>query len=140
MDNIQKFYTDIQRIIKHDRADNGGAYDGLRASKSVSKYFIALQRDVGNLPHSIAEYWEQTYILPSSKLDSEPTMPHITWLAAALLLLNDSFKEKANSDEKTVFSKKDWEELCNLVNYEAGELPLEVLTSLMSIFTEHKVV
>lgn len=140
MDTIQKFYADVQRIIKHDRSDNGGNYDGLRASKTVAKHFIALQRGLGELPCSIADYWEQTYILPSLKQDAEPTVANITWLAAALSLLDESFAENATAEEKAAFSKKDWKELCDLVNCEAGELPIDLLTSLMAIFTEQKAI
>ena len=45
MNDIQKFQADIKRIIKHDRADNGGVYDGVRASKTIAELFISSNKD-----------------------------------------------------------------------------------------------
>ncbi len=140
MDIIEKFYADVKRIVKHDRANNAGNYDGQRASKEVSKHFISLYRDLGELPCAIADYWEQTYIALSEKPTEEPSEKNITWLAASLALLEGNFFELASDQEKEAFTKDDWKELCEMVNYEAEDLPLDMLTSLMSVFTEKKVI
>ncbi len=139
MDNIEKFYSDVKRIVKLDRAHNAGTYDGIRASKAVAKHFVSQYRDLGELPFCIADYWEQTYIQNTQKKDDEPSDVNVTWLAAAMALLDGEFLQNASDQEKNAFSNKDWKELCNLVNYEAEDLPLDLLTSLMSVFTEKKV-
>ncbi len=139
MDIIEKFYADVKRIIKYDRSNNVGQYDGLRASKAVSKHFNSLYRDLGELPFSISDYWEQTYIIQSQNHNEEPTERNITWLAAAIALLEGNFFQDASDLEKNVFTVNDWKELCSLVNCEAHDLPLDLLTSLMAVFTEKKV-
>ncbi len=139
MDIIEKFYADVKRILKHDRADNAGNYDGIRASKSIAKHFVSLYKDLGELPFCIADYWEQTYILTAKATQDEPSEKNVTWLAAALALLEGNFSQNASDQEKEAFSTDDWKELCKLVNYEAEDLPLGLLTSLMSTFTEKKV-
>ncbi len=139
MNSIEKFYTDVNRIVKHDRANNAGNYDGKRACKAVSKLFISLNKDLGELPTYIADYWENTYINASQSIQEEPSVKSTTWLAAALALLEGNFFSSASDQEKTAFSIDDWKELCKIVNYEAEDLPLDLLTSLMSVFTEKKV-
>ncbi len=139
MDTIEKFYSDAKRIIKYDRANNAGAYDGFRASKQIGKHFISLYKDLGDLPYSIADYWEKTYIEQSTSTAEEPTEKNIIWLAAIIALLEGDFFQNASDLEKKALSHDDWKELCSLVNYEAEDLPLELLTSLMSVFTEKKV-
>ena len=137
MDVIEKFYADVRRIIKFDRANNA-SYDGLRASKSVGTLFINQNRDISELANSIVDYWQNTYILNSPNIQTEPSENSITWLAAAYALLDGDFENSASNEEKTIFTQDDWQELCELVNYEAQDLPLDLLTSLMSSFTEHK--
>lgn len=128
MTDIQKFYADVQRIQKHDRADNGGKYDGQRTCRAVEKLFISQFRDLGSLPQSFADYWDSTYIQNSGDLNQEPTPEHVDWLASALSLLD------GNDDEDIHFSKEDWKELCKMVTYEAEDLPMDLLESLMTIF------
>ncbi|MFI3258145.1 MAG: hypothetical protein R3Y36_07610 [Spirochaetales bacterium] len=138
MDFVEKFYSDVRLIIKRDRSDNGGNYDSMRASKSIARHFISLNKDLGDLPQNITDYWISTYIERSDCPEKEPTEEHITWLGAATALLDGSFDEHASDEEKSAFSKADWKELCELVNYEAEELPIDILSSLMTVFTDRK--
>ncbi len=138
MDIIEKFYADVRRIIKIDRANNAGNYDGLRASKAVGKRFVSLYKDLGELPLAIVSYWENTYIVSSANPNDEPSEKNITWLAASIALLDGEFFQSASDAEKMIFSQDDWKELCDIVNYEAENLPLDMLTALMSVFTEKK--
>jgi hypothetical protein len=39
-------------------------------------------------------------------------------------------------EETKALSDNDWKELCSLTNYEAEDLPLDLLNDLMSIFLE----
>lgn len=136
MDIIEKFYADIKRTVKYDRANNAN-YDGIRASKEVSKLFVNQNRDIQELAQSIADYWVNSYIISSATPNTEPSEKNITWIGAAFALLDGDFENSASDEEKSIFTKKDWKELCSLVNYEAEDLPLDLLTSLMSSFTEH---
>ncbi len=136
MDTIEKFYADIKRTIKYDRANNAN-YDGIRASKEVAKLFVNQNRDIQELAQSIADYWLNNYILVSEDSNGEPSENAITWIGAVFALLEGDFENSASEEEKTIFSQKDWKELCSLVNYEAQDLPLDLLTSLMASFTEH---
>ncbi len=139
MDIIEKFYADVKRILKQDRLNNGGNYESLRASKAVAKHFSSCNKDIAPLANSIAEYWLETYIVNSATKEVEPSEKNITWLGAVLCLLEGDFFTNANDEEKNILSTNDWKELCSLVNYEAQDLPLDVLSSLMSVFTEKKV-
>lgn len=137
MNSFQKFCADIKRIVKHERSDNGGVYDGIRASKSAAEYFIQNQKGLGDLPRSIADYWFNTYIAERQGSEQQPSAQNIEWLAAAAELLNGNLG--AQDEDCDIFSMRDWKELRTLVDYEAEDLPISVLTYLMSVFTERKV-
>ena len=71
MTNIDKFYADVQKIKKRERADNP-VYDGKKASLAVASMFESMNRDLGDLPRSIGEYWITNYIDTSTDISSEP--------------------------------------------------------------------
>lgn len=126
MIDVQKFLADVQRIIKHDRADNGGLYDGYRASKKIAAHFVSCNPGLSALPDSIAEYWYNTKIVISAKPETEPSEESIEWLADVFEILQGCTPEKSH------LTKKDWTELKDIINAEAEELPIDVLTELMS--------
>lgn len=132
MTNIDKFYADVQKIKKHDRANNV-EYDGKRASLAVVSMFESMNRDLGDLPRSIGEYWISNYINNSSDLACEPTDEHVEWLLTVLSFLDGSLEP--NMD----LPKKDWEAIMDFINYEAESLPINVLTDLMAILVSKKV-
>ena len=129
MTNIDKFYSDVQKIKKYDRANNP-AYDGLRASKAVASLFENCNHDLGELPKSISDYWIENYISPSQDMQSEPTDEHVEWLLTVLSFFD------GNLDGAKDLPKKDWREIKELINYEAETLPIDVLTDLMKILVE----
>ena len=133
MTDLGKFYADVQRCLKHERADNNGNYDGLRASRAIEKLFISYNRGLENIAEPLAEYWEQTYIQKSPKLAEEPQKANIDWLANVIALFDGQLEPDQN------FSKKDWAEINDIVNAEAEDLPLDVLSSIMSTIVERKV-
>lgn len=132
MTNIEKFYADVQRIKKHDRADNGGIYDGLRAAKAVQSLFENQLPFLKNVTSLLGDYWLRTYIETSDNLSNEPTIEHVDWLAQ-LLAFFDGTVEKDN-----VFTKQDWEEIRDSIKYEAEDLPIDFLSSCMSLLLENK--
>ncbi len=130
MTDIQKFEADARRVLKHDRAEHGGA-DPRRSSATVAELFERTAPGLGSLPHEIAAYWMRTYIEQSAAPEDEPTEVHIQWLAAALSLLYGT------PEDTHLFTQADWQELKELVRCEAPDIPLETLSQLMSLFLEH---
>ena len=135
MDDIQKLHADIKRRIKHERGA-GPAYDGKRAAKSVADYFASLYTDMGTLSAQIADYWLRSRIENSEHPESEPSEQHIAWLLTAAEILDGTYTDDG---EDGIFSERDWRELCDMVNCEAEELPLDRLSALMAIFVSKKI-
>ena len=141
MTNIDKFYADVQKIKKRERADNpvydgkradNPVYDGKRASLAVASMFESMNRDLGDLPRSIGEYWITNYIDTSTDISSEPTDEHIEWLLTVLSFLDGSLEPSMD------LPKKDWKALLDFINYEAESLPIDVLTDLMAVLVDKK--
>jgi len=135
MDDIQKLYADIKRRIKHERSASA-AYDGKRAAESAADYFASLYTDMGTLPEQIADYWIRTRILNAEHPEGEPSEQHIAWLLTAAEILDGTYTDDG---EDGIFSERDWRELCDMVNCEAEELPLDRLSALMAIFVSKKI-
>lgn len=133
MSDIRKFYADVQRCLKHERSDFPGGYNGLHAAKYVEKIFVSYNADLGSLPVSIAELWESRYITVSADSDTEPTTAHIDWLAAIL-----SFMDGELLDDIEI-PMQDWKDIAELISCEAEDLPIDVLTSMMTILVEKSV-
>jgi hypothetical protein len=131
MTDIQKFLADARRIIKYDRADHNGMYDGYRASASLAQLFIRENLQLAPLPEYIAKYWQDTYIATAPDGATEPSEEHIDWLAAILSLFD------GDQTARYPFSATDWTELRDLVSCEAEDIPLDILSSMMSIFIEN---
>ena len=149
MDDIQKLYADFKRRVKHERSSSA-AYDGKRAAESAADYFASLYTDMGTLPEQIADYWIRTRILNAEHPESEPSEQHIAWLLTAAEILDGTYaddaegkgvgeSESGTSSAPSSFSERDWRELCDMVNYEAEELPMDRLSALMSIFVAKKI-
>lgn len=130
MTNIQKFFSDTKRIIKHDRADNNGTYDGSRCSKRIISLFESNLSQFPEIARSLGDYWFTTYIQPSSEINNEPTQEHLDWLANILSLFDGEL------EENHTFTKQDWQEIRDTINYEAESLPLDFLSSIMNILLE----
>ena len=131
MTNIDKFYSDVQKIKKKERSENP-IYDGRKASLAVASMFESMNRDLGDLPHSISEYWMNNYIDNSSEVENEPSDEHVEWLLTVLSFLDGSLEP--NMD----LPKKDWKALMDFINYEAESLPIDVLTDLMAVLVDKK--
>ncbi len=132
MNEIEKFRADVRRAIKHERNENSGSYDGLRASKKITEFFCRSAGSLQSLASSIAEYWLEDKVGSTGDYKTEPTQENVDWLAAAL-----SFLQK-DLDECGCLTGSDWQKLGELVNYEAEDLPIEELSALMSMLLEKK--
>lgn len=129
MTDIQKFSSDVKKIIKMNRFQDGS----LNLEDTCEKIIVQFERASSvpaSLSGSVASYWKTTYIDTSNEQENEPTQEHLDVLCGFL-----SFLE--NSDENfDLISNSDWKELSELVNCEAETLPIEILQQLMSILVE----
>lgn len=134
MTNVEKFRADVARSLKHVRADNNGRYDSQKAVKDVVALFLRASSLQGSLASSLAEYWQKTYIDESQNPNDEPTEENINRLCAIFSFLENSheYEESLNDD--------DWRMISELVNYEAEDLPIETLQSLMETIVEKGVI
>jgi hypothetical protein len=130
MTNIQKFYSDIEKIKKYERAQNPQSYDGEKVSLEIKNLFIKNNFSIKALAESFADYWFENYIRSSADIKSEPSDISIDKIGAMQSLL------ELDLEETKALSDNDWKELCSLTNYEAEDLPLDLLNDLMSIFLE----
>ena len=130
MTDIGKFLSDIQRIKKHDRQNNGGNPDYNRIFRDLNSLFLRSTSCPADLARSVFEYWENEYIFNSQNQKEEPSEENSQKLAAMLAFLEDS------DEFQSVLAQKDWQELRDLVNYEAEDLPVDVLQSLMRVLVE----
>ena len=126
MTDVSKFQSDIQRILKHDRQENSGKSDFMRVAADLQKLFARFTSCPETLANAVFEYWENEYIHTSSNLENEPSEENIEKLAAMLSFLENS---EENYDTLT---EDDWTELADIVRYEAEDLPMDTLQSLMS--------
>ena len=127
MTDIGKFLSDVQKILKHERQNNSGKINYNKISGDLRKLFERSTSCPGELPGSIFEYWENEYILNSADIENEPSLEHIQKLGAFLGFLDNS------DEDQDLITQSDWEQLNQLVNYEAEDMPIEILTELMSI-------
>lgn len=127
MTDINKFISDMQKSLKHDRQNNSGKSDYNRVKNDLQRLFERNAYAVGELADSVFEYWENEYIFRSADIASEPTEENQNRLAAYLAFLE-------NSDElQDLISDNDWNEFGRLVNFEAEELDVDILQDLMKI-------
>ncbi|MCQ2590534.1 MAG: hypothetical protein MJ179_08940 [Treponema sp.] len=133
MTDIRKFVTDLEKIKKFFRQNNSGKCDYNKIQKDIRNLFERTTSCPTGLPASIFEYWENEYIFRSADLSEEPTQDNINKLAAFLAFLE-------NTDEyQELITDSDWEEIGPLVNYEAEDLPVDILQDLMMILVSHGV-
>lgn len=129
MTDIQKFASDVKKIIKMNRFQDGSLNLEDTCEKIIQQFERASSVPA-SLSGSVASYWKTTYIDTSNEQENEPTQEHLDVLCGFL-----SFLE--NSDENfDLISNSDWKELSELVNCEAETLPIEILQQLMSILVE----
>lgn len=130
MTDIGKFLSDIQRIKKHDRQNHSGNPDYNRIFRDLNSLFLRSTSCPADLARSVFEYWENEYVFSSQNQKEEPSEENSQKLAAMLAFLEDS------DEFQSVLTQKDWQELRDLVNYEAEDLPVDILQSLMRVLVE----
>lgn len=130
MTDIGKFLSDIQRIKKHDRQNHSGNPDYNRIFRDLNSLFLRSTSCPADLARSVFEYWENEYVFSSQNQKEEPSEENSQKLAAMLAFLEDS------DEFQNLLTQKDWQELRDLVNYEAEDLPVDILQSLMRVLVE----
>ena len=130
MTDIGKFLSDIQRIKKHDRQNHSGNPDYNRIFRDLNSLFLRSTSCPADLARSVFEYWENEYVFNSQNQKEEPSEENSQKLAAMLAFLEDS------DEFQNLLTQNDWQELGDLVNYEAEDLPVDVLQSLMRVLVE----
>lgn len=127
MTDIAKFLTDAKKILKFDRQNNSGKSDFDRIENNLRSLFDRSTSCPGQLPNTVFAYWVSEYVATSADMKAEPSDENLDRLAAMLAFLE-------NSDEgQEVLTDDDWQEIGELVNDEAEDLPINVLQDLMSI-------
>ena len=141
MDNITKLYSDINRIKKHNR-DSNGKLNIYSCVDSIKDLFIKNNKDFLSLPNSLADYWATKYVNSyiDNNLDDENALNDIPLeiidKLCAMQAFLDNDLSNLNDNLYNVLSKADYKEIANFVNYEAEDLPIELLSSMMSFLVE----
>ena len=127
MTDIGKFLSDVQKLMKHDRQNNSSKSDYNRIKNDLRNIFERATSCPGELPGSVFEYWENEYVYNSTDMANEPSQENANKLGAFLAFLDNS------DEDQDLISDHDWQEIGQLVNYEAEELPVDILQDLMMI-------
>lgn len=136
MDLIQKFNSDIEKIKKYQRAENAGNYDSKKCCHQITALFERSNSFAGELAGLFADYWIETYIEKSTCPEKEPSEENTEKLLAMHALLNQT---QTQEDTKAL-SDSDWKELCQIVDFNAQDIDLDLLNSLMTAFVDHKAI
>ena len=131
MTNIDKFLTDLQKIVKYDRQNNSGKSDYNRFYGDLRKLFIRSTSCPTDLPGALFEYWENEYVFKSADVAAQPSEENARRLTALLAFLEDS------DEYQDILTGNDWRELGELVGYEAEDLPVDILQDLMKVLVSH---
>lgn len=132
MNDNSKFSSDVQKILKHCRQNNNGQINYNKVAQDLRSLFERSSGCPGELPASIFEYWEKTYILSSGSLNDEPSEENIKKLVSFFSFLDNS------NENSELISDEDWIQLGQLVTYEAEDLPVGILSDLMTVIVDHK--
>lgn len=127
---VEKFRSDVQRTIKHVRADNNGRYDPSKCCDQLMSLFERNCTVAGGVARAITFYWRDEYIDHSAELENEPTQEHIDKLCGFLSFLNGA------DEGEEVLSDDDVREISDAVDDEAETMPLEQLQNLMAKIVE----
>ena len=132
MTTTDKFLSDIQRIIRYDRASDGGRYNARRACARIAELFAKNNRHLGRLANSIGDYWLNAYILGSQDMADEPSQENIARIKAFQL-----FVDNDDGEDLDILSADDWETLRDFVDDEAENLDLDALQGMMDMILSH---
>ncbi|SRR5574344_780762 len=130
MNDSNKFLADARRIIKFERAQNGGRYNAMSACRKIAELFIKRNAAITSLAESVSDYWLNNYVMLSQNQAEEPSDENLDRICAM-----QNFLEGIDTDNE-ILTDKDWHELADLTNYEAEDMPLDLLNSIMTIVVD----
>lgn len=133
MDNIQKLYSDIEKIKKHNR-NSSGTLDLNKVATQVSEMFQRNNRDFCDLPNSLAEYWVKTYVYPQIDLNAND----LSQESVGKLCAMQAFLDNDIEDDTDCLTLDDWKQIAAFVNFEAEDMPIDLLSQMMSILVEKR--
>lgn len=133
MDNIQKLYSDIEKIKKHNR-NSSGTLDLNKVATQVSEMFQRNNRDFCDLPNSLAEYWVKTYVYPQIDLNANG----LSQESVDKLCAMQAFLDNDIEDDTDCLTLDDWKQIAAFVNFEAEDMPIDLLSQMMSILVEKR--
>lgn len=133
MDNIQKLYSDIEKIKKHNR-NSSGTLDLNKVATQVSEMFQRNNRDFCDLPNSLAEYWVKTYVYPQIDLNAND----LSQESVDKLCVMQAFLDNDIEDDTDCLTLDDWKQIAAFVNFEAEDMPIDLLSQMMSILVEKR--
>jgi hypothetical protein len=102
---------------------------GQDVTAQVAACFAGFHRDLGGLPEKLLGYWKKT-CTASPSVGGRLSDEHIIWLAALSEFLS------GDGSAGDGFSREDWDAIFEAVNSEADTLPIETLSSLLSVIVE----
>ncbi|MBR1912514.1 MAG: hypothetical protein IJ828_09195 [Treponema sp.] len=132
MDSIQKLVSDIEKVKKHYRAEHNNNYDGEKVCEQIADLFARTNRNLSSLAQSFADYWLDTYVRASMNIQDEPSDDNINRIAAMQAILD------GKTEYTDILTTDDWHSLCDAVNAEAEDIPIETLNDLMALFLDKK--
>ena len=127
MNESDKFIADLRRIVKYERAKNGGRLNVHNVCEKIADFFAKTTPLVPSLAAGIFDYWMRTYVDSSLNIDLEPTEENLYRLCAMKNFLCGV------DDENEILCERDWKELSEAVRFEAEDIPLDLLERMMSI-------
>jgi len=133
MDNIQKLYSDIEKIKKHNR-NSSGTLDLNKVATQVSEMFQRNNRDFCDLPNSLVEYWVKTYVYPQIDLNAND----LSQESVDKLCAMQAFLDNDIEDDTDCLTLDDWKQIAAFVNFEAEDMPIDLLSKMMSILVEKR--
>lgn len=133
MDNIQKLYSDIEKIKKHNR-NSSGTLDLNKVATQVSEMFQRNNRDFCDLPNSLAEYWVKTYVYPQIDLNAND----LSQESVDKLCAMQAFLDNDIEDDTDCLTLDDWKQIAAFVNFEAEDMPIDLLSQMMFILVEKR--
>ena len=131
MDNVQKFYSDIEKIKKHNR-DSSGVLNIKTVVSQISDLFENNNRGLCDLPHSLIEYWLEKYVNPELDTGSKD----LSTSCLDKLCAMQSFLYGDDDTDSLVL--EDWQQIADAVNYEAEDLPMDLLSQMMTTLVDKR--
>lgn len=126
MKDIDKFFSDGDRIISKWRAEGSGKTD--RLASALSAHFLSWCRPLSDIAAPLAQYWETAYA--GTLGTEEGRKAAIEWFGALHALLHDEF------DNTMDFPDADWDEIRETINAEAENMDLDLLSGILTVIVD----